>query len=62
MSVVLVGSGARRGLEVDGRTGEPLTWPKAEAIGAVYGQLNEPWLVMRALLGWEGVKCANARL
>jgi hypothetical protein len=64
--MAFVGSGPMRSLEVDGkpvldgRTGEPLSWPKAEAIGAAYGQRNDPWRVMTALLDEGKLKCVNA--
>ena len=41
---------------LDGRTGEPAVFRKADVIGAGYGQRNEAWYVMRSMDRFEELK------
>lgn len=64
-TVDVKGSGDARTLEVggqvllDGRTGEPVTFRKADLHAAMYGQQNEAWWAIRAMSAPEELKtCA----
>lgn len=61
-TVDVKGSGDARTLEVDGkplldgRTGRPATFRKADLFGAMYGQRNEAWWAIRAMSAPEELK------